>query len=441
MHLPKDTPLLLLVRITIRHFTKKTCASVLLAAAALTSVCFAATLTGYRLPLPRFLRPRGFHQIYKHCEAEATKLAPEELQGTCGVPNPWVHDDYLEAFAFQKWVRPIWRCWQVHYKEMMDDQESSESCEAAKRLVQHGLKANSLGLDFRNVFATPDEDSYSKGAKMNDLLEATKVYNAEFGEGACPRCRELIHLDHDLRTRERPMRLLIEGQRDKFAQFFRDGFTQFQDLGVDVDALQHEVSKHLSEEKFDPQAPLAVGRRLRSLEPIFKDTSILQLASFYMGSAMTVTGYKILRLGDEVDLGKYASGHWHHDGCGSRLKLFVYLDEVKENGHPTEIARGSQTLAYYSYPAGHWRYTRFSTPYVQGEYEVVPMLGPRGGGFMFDTNSVHRGNVDGKHLRRDVIIIDIESKEKMQRNTMGKTCPDQDLHRVNLDFAFPMASE
>ena len=35
--------------------------------------------------------------------------------------------------------------------------------------------------------------------------------------------------------------------------------------------------------------------------------------------------------------------------------------------------------------------SRFADKYIRANYDVVPMTGKRGGGFIFDTNAIHKG--------------------------------------------------
>merc|ERR1712007_84691 len=93
------------------------------------------------------------------------------------------------------------------------------------------------------------------------------------------------------------------------------------------------------------------------------------------------------------------------------------------------MGSGSQHTAFWKY--GDTADFRFDVNYVKSTYKVEQMLGKRGGGFIFDTNTVHRGMVDGRHLRRDVVVIDIESVSKLEAKLPGKgPCPEGDLRLV-----------
>lgn len=124
---------------------------------------------------------------------------------------------------------------------------------------------------------------------------------------------------------------------------------------------------------------------------------------------------------------QYLSGHWHHDGEGHRLKAFVFLSDVDAASRPTRIAAGTHDTFYWSY-AGYGkkgeglRYSRFSEQFVAKSYDVHTMTGPRGGGFVFDTNTVHKGEVRGSKPR-DVLMIELSLAAKCRRN------PDLPRHR------------
>ena len=56
-------------------------------------------------------------------------------------------------------------------------------------------------------------------------------------------------------------------------------------------------------------------------------------------------------------------------------------------------------------------FTRFTNQYVSAGYDVFPMEGPRGGGFIFDTNAVHKGQVRGLESR-DVVMVEYVAAAK-----------------------------
>ena len=114
--------------------------------------------------------------------------------------------------------------------------------------------------------------------------------------------------------------------------------------------------------------------------------------------------------GAEPNLLGYPSGFWHHDRCGKRVKAFLFLHDVKKDGRPTLIAEASHRTHYYDYK--DLLQSRFSDDYISSNYDVVPLVGPRGGGFLFDTNTIHRGESAGKRSRT-VIIADFMDTRKL----------------------------
>ena len=114
--------------------------------------------------------------------------------------------------------------------------------------------------------------------------------------------------------------------------------------------------------------------------------------------------------GAEPNLLGYPSGFWHHDRFGRRVKAFLFLHDVKADGRPTLIAEASHRTHYYEYK--DLLQSRFSDEYISSSYDVVPLVGPRGGGFLFNTNTIHKGESAGKRSRT-VIIADFMDTRKL----------------------------
>ena len=107
----------------------------------------------------------------------------------------------------------------------------------------------------------------------------------------------------------------------------------------------------------------------------------------------------------------YWSGYWHHDRCGKRLKAFLFLHDIKADGRPTMIAKASHRTHYFTY--GWLKGSRFADKYVRANYNAVPMTGKRGGGFIFDTNAIHRGEMAGARSRT-VLVVEFMADEKYE---------------------------
>ena len=73
------------------------------------------------------------------------------------------------------------------------------------------------------------------------------------------------------------------------------------------------------------------------------------------------------------------------------------------------MARGSHRTLYWSYhDMGE---SRFDDEWVESNYEIQNMGGPKGGGFVFDTNALHRGVTKGD-VPRTVLILEFNDAAK-----------------------------
>ena len=88
----------------------------------------------------------------------------------------------------------------------------------------------------------------------------------------------------------------------------------------------------------------------------------------------------------------------------------MFLRDVRSAGaRPTQVARGSHRTLYWSYhDMGE---SRFDDEWVARNYDIVSMGGPKGGGFVFDTNALHRGVVRGD-APRSVLILEFNNAAK-----------------------------
>ena len=74
--------------------------------------------------------------------------------------------------------------------------------------------------------------------------------------------------------------------------------------------------------------------------------------------------------------------------------------------------------ARYGYRGVGLKFSRFNDSYVRSNYRVESMVGPKGGGFIFDTNAVHKGEVRGS-LARTALVIELTPATKCQGRTSG----------------------
>merc|ERR1712224_750843 len=209
--------------------------------------------------------------------------------------------------------------------------------------------------------------------------------------------------------------MFVYGPRDRFSDFFRNGYVKIPDFGIDVDKLKEEIrvakKANTWEELLNGKNRWARNMHFPSLDGLIANKAILELISFYMGSDVIVNGYQYWHTDALATKQHVTTGDWHHDSCGTRVKMFVYLHDVGEDRMPTEVAVGSQTHLKYMFGG----YMLFKDQAVNEAWKVDRMMGSAGGGFIFDPNTIHRsymGYPDGKHLPRDVVVIDISSAVK-----------------------------
>ena len=178
----------------------------------------------------------------------------------------------------------------------------------------------------------------------------------------------------------------------------RDGFVRIDDFGLDVTALAAQARAALHFEGVaSPSGDLLTARtRLPALEPLLLNTTIAHAIHGYLGGSARFDSYATFRLTPNATERTYPSGMWHHDRCGRRLRMFVFIHDVTTSTRPTLAARGSHRhLAYYSY-LETLGLTRFSDALIRRSYDVVPLTGRAGGGFLLDTNGIHRAQLSAQ---------------------------------------------
>jgi hypothetical protein len=230
---------------------------------------------------------------------------------------------------------------------------------AFHRLIQDGLIVNKLGMDFSEVQAkrygllTKTGDELRADMDVQLIREAffpTRVHNHLWQhdmpyyhklewpyrqsvstlEGPHP--HQLFELAPGLSNRE----------RDLLNSFRRDGFVRIDSWdGLDMDALEG-ASRPILEQWSGTQ----LGGRPEiqgALKPLMDNDGLLKrLARGYLGPHVDYHGDILFKL-----KGPYMNTAWHHDGCGSRLKAFIYLTGVDESSYPTQIMAGTNRWQWY----------------------------------------------------------------------------------------------
>lgn len=83
------------------------------------------------------------------------------------------------------------------------------------------------------------------------------------------------------------------------------------------------------------------------LTPLLQEHSVLRnLVHGYLQDAdVSYHGVQFHELAADLTMTNYPNANWHQDGCGHRLKAFIYTDDVVGSGDfPTRIAAGSQRM-------------------------------------------------------------------------------------------------
>lgn len=331
------------------------------------------------------------------------------------IPCPW-SVDVLQAYA----QGSLQTMHEIFQKQAAAQQKrirrfgANESRMLFQRLRSEGMKATALGFDFTALHPASDRTQPQNllaylpvklGLELLVFPTAT-VTGARHDRGVN---KVLWQCDQAARDRcfssgrneaMRAWSVLQQQKRD----FARDGFLKVDNWGLNMTALAAEAEAALRKIPRRGGSLRRSAEHLPSVDALLRNQTVGELLHDYMGGAVRYDGLITLQIGDGIDEDNYPSALWHHDRCGRRLKLFIFLHNVLADGRPTQVARGTANTIYY-YLAEPWALTsRYSDSYVQSHFDAVDMTGPAGGGFVFDTNSLHRGVVLGNRPRKTVIL-------------------------------------
>jgi len=216
-----------------------------------------------------------------------------------------------------------------------------------------------------------------------------------------------------------------------------DGVVELGDLNL-TEELQSEALAALGDLATAPHLA-AVRTPLPLLEEwLDKNVTLKHAVAAYFGGHAMLHGYKVVHLPDTMSTKAFVASHWHHDRTGRRLKLFMLLNDVDPaEGHPTQVAKGSHHLAYYWHE--EFEQSRYTDAYVSGTYQAVRLAGPRGSGYLFDTNTIHKGTPEGTK-GRNVIVVEFHQAAKcglIARLGLNIPCPSGDQKPLNWYFKLP----
>jgi hypothetical protein len=274
-----------------------------------------------------------------------------------------------------------------------------------------GLRCDSVGISFPMGWHF---DSAVAERVESCLLRSSgdvtpRLYELDFKSKPSVQERSQLTADH----RDSPL----------VAALMRDGVVRIDDWGLSVSALVEQchrvfsTARITSDQRPAATASIAVSfRQLPAAEPLRRRLGAI--AASYLGANVVLSSVRLLRLTNSLTSeNQYISGWWHHDAIGTRLKAFVFLHEVNDSSRPTTVASGSHRTLYYANrgPNQTAALTRFTAATVlerHGSRALVNMTGGAGGGFIFDTNTLHRGVVKGSYPR-DVLMIEHEARAKV----------------------------
>lgn len=310
------------------------------------------------------------------------------------VENPYYHrkegwefGDEMEA-AVPRAVQPARLC-----PRLSSDESSA---------LASTIEPNAAGMDLSQL-------SNDERTALHDTFFAVDLKEAATKKSEIDQVwREDQQMIHEAAHLQLPLSTQASGM---FQNLSVHGFTPIDHFpGLDVDRLRRQVRGAMSQRGVGPWTKVKYfGAQLSALEPVLRNPEIRAVASAYFGNEPAeLTGYAMLHLGPQVSKDDdYPSGQWHHDRCGRRLKLFIYLDDVDSKSHPTWVARGTHKHSWFGIQSD--QLTRFDSQWVEANFKerLEPMFGPKAGGFLFDTNTLHKGDVDGQHRPRNVVIVEV----------------------------------
>jgi len=244
----------------------------------------------------------------------------------------------------------------------------------------------------------------------------------------------ILNLDQPMRRLGCELGLANPEERDNklLLHLHRDGFVRVEDFaayGVDMDELVRQALQALSQRgrahaTRHPLAWISSYSDLPALQPLLESPALAHVIHGYLGGSARYDGHVTFRIADGLETDEYLSGYWHHDRCGRRIRLGIFLHDVWDDGRPTLVARGSQNNLYFSY-LGHGTLTRYTDSFVRSRYAVTALTGKRGGGFLLDTNALHTGQLKGNRSR-SVIFLEFHPHSKvpmLHRDSRGKDMP------------------
>eukprot|EP01060_Flectonema_neradi_P005456 TRINITY_DN13639_c0_g1_i1.p1 TRINITY_DN13639_c0_g1~~TRINITY_DN13639_c0_g1_i1.p1 ORF type:complete len:883 (+),score=176.56 TRINITY_DN13639_c0_g1_i1:100-2748(+) len=305
------------------------------------------------------------------------------------------------------------------YREICSNETSKKALSDLFKAKQ--LTANAVGINVnRTLFE--GSDRWSRRSKM-DITKLFTETNDHFP----------LHWEIDEAQRH------IEPPVDKMSLDLReDGIAVVDNYGIpesEIDEMM-ELANTMMTPPIDEQVTSSVSGgailtsrvRLPAIDRLLQNQTIINAISSYLGDDVTLNGYKITRLSNNLkQSNQYIAGKWHHDRVGRRIKMFVFLHDIDcEEGRPTLVAQNTNNILFYKTES--FTHSRFNDAWVRDNYNITKACGKKGGGFLFDTHTIHKGTEFGE-LERTTVIIEFHNTAKcpfVTENNLGLPCPSGD---------------
>lgn len=152
-----------------------------------------------------------------------------------------------------------------------------------------------------------------------------------------------------------------------FTALREDGFVKIPNFGLSDSDLVELQSEYWYRMRLDGKSTAtSAGTILKNVRKLNKASAIInkllydktgpqvwRLVKRYLGGrnmSAVYNGYASLHLSNRLTRPEhYVSSTWHHDTCGRRLKMFLFLNDVSESGgRPTVVARRSASNFYFT---------------------------------------------------------------------------------------------
>eukprot|EP00928_Gymnodinium_smaydae_P006239 TRINITY_DN12186_c0_g1_i2.p1 TRINITY_DN12186_c0_g1~~TRINITY_DN12186_c0_g1_i2.p1 ORF type:complete len:401 (-),score=51.00 TRINITY_DN12186_c0_g1_i2:13-1215(-) len=294
---------------------------------------------------------------------------------------------------------------------------NEEFAGAYGRLILDGLLVNVLGMDFTEVQARRYGFPSTFGRELLEDPDVKWMRSTYY----------MTRVDRFRWTTDMPLWYRRTSLEDQFtrkeqamiSKLRRDGFVQIRRwAGLDLEELRREYKELRS------LGARGLKLELRSVRQLARKGSLpWRLAWGYFGARARYMGYELIHV--SVEDGRYQNAYWHHDGCGQRLKMFVYLYDVDNYSHPTTIVPGTHrthwfpTTSYFAGIQGHNKIREAMVHQVYGD-DIRTMVAAAGGGFVFDANALHSADVTHWRRPRDAVVLEWFAEDHAAQIPRGK---------------------